>query len=47
MVVYTKPGRAMTVAKFIDEMKGNQILGTVAEDDTIMIAPRMSALPAF
>ncbi|MFT5700944.1 MAG: transcriptional regulator of arginine metabolism [Desulforhopalus sp.] len=39
IVVHTKPGTAMTVAKFIDEKKLDQIMGTVAGDDTIIIIP--------
>jgi len=40
IVVRTKPGTAMTVAKFIDDKKFDQVMGTVAGDDTIMIAPK-------
>jgi len=40
VVVHTKPGMAMTVAKFIDDKKFDQVLGTVAGDDTIMIVPQ-------
>lgn len=40
IVVHTKPGTAMTVAKFIDDKKFDQVMGTVAGDDTIMIAPK-------
>ena len=40
IVVYTKPGTAMTVAKFIDDRKFDQVMGTVAGDDTIMIVPK-------
>lgn len=40
IVVHTKPGTAMTVAKFIDEKKFDEVMGTVAGDDTIMIAPK-------
>jgi transcriptional regulator of arginine metabolism len=44
IVVHTKPGTAMTVAKFIDDKKFEQIMGTVAGDDTIMITPRNVSL---
>jgi len=40
IIVHTKPGTAMTVAKFIDDKKFDQVMGTVAGDDTIMIAPK-------
>ena len=40
IVVHTKPGTAMTVAKFIDDKKFDQVMGTLAGDDTIMIAPK-------
>jgi arginine repressor len=44
IVVHTKPGTAMTVAKFIDDKKFEQIMGTVAGDDTIIIAPKNVSL---
>jgi transcriptional regulator of arginine metabolism len=44
IVVHTKPGMAMTVAKFIDDKKFGQIMGTTAGDDTIMIAPKNVSL---
>ena len=44
IVVHTKPGAAMTVAKLIDDKKFEQIMGTVAGDDTIMIAPKNISL---
>lgn len=44
IVVHTKPGTAMTVAKFIDDKKFDQVIGTVAGDDTIMIVPRNISL---
>ncbi len=40
IVIRTKPGTAMTVAKFIDDNKFDQVMGTIAGDDTIMIAPK-------
>ena len=44
IVVHTKPGTAMTVAKFIDDKNFDQVLGTVAGDDTIMIVPKNVSL---
>ena len=44
IVVHTKPGTAMTVAKFIDDRKFDEVMGTVAGDDTIMIIPKRAAL---
>lgn len=44
IVVHTKPGTAMTLAKLIDENKFKQIMGTVAGDDTIMNAPKNVSL---
>lgn len=40
IVVHTTPGTAMTVAKFIDDKKFDEIMGTVAGDDTILIVPK-------
>lgn len=40
IVIHTKPGTAMTVAKFIDDRKFDQVMGTIAGDDTIMVAPK-------
>lgn len=40
IVVHTTPGTAMTVAKFIDDKKFDEVMGTLAGDDTIMIAPK-------
>lgn len=39
VVVHTKPGTANAVAKLIDDHGFEGILGSVAGDDTIMIAP--------
>ncbi len=39
IVVHTRPGTAPTVAKVIDDHGFDQIIGTVAGDDTIIIAP--------
>ncbi len=40
IVIHTRPGTANTVAKFIDDHGFDQVLGSVAGDDTIIIAPR-------
>lgn len=40
LVVKTVPGMAMAVAAAIDAMKLNEIVGSIAGDDTIMIAVR-------
>ncbi|MBP9707240.1 MAG: hypothetical protein KBD78_06310 [Oligoflexales bacterium] len=40
IVVSTTPGSAMFVAAFIDQNCKGDILGAVAGDDTILIAPR-------
>jgi transcriptional regulator of arginine metabolism len=39
IMVHTRPGTAMTVAKFIDDQDFDEVLGTIAGDDTIMIVP--------
>lgn len=39
IVVQTRPGTANTVAKFIDDHGLEQVLGSVAGDDTILIVP--------
>lgn len=39
IVIHTRPGTASTVAKFIDEHGFDEVLGSVAGDDTIMIVP--------
>lgn len=44
IVVHTKPGTAMTVAKFIDDRGFDEVMGTVAGDDTIMIIPKKASL---
>ena len=44
LVVHTKPGTAMTVAKLIDDKQFEQIMGTVAGDDTIVIVPKNISL---
>ncbi len=40
IVIKTKPGSAMFLAGFIDHYCNAEIVGTVAGDDTIFIAPR-------
>lgn len=44
VVVHTLTGRANAVAAAIDEMQWDDIVGTVAGDDTILIVPRRRAL---
>jgi transcriptional regulator of arginine metabolism len=39
IVIQTRPGTANTVAKFIDDHGFDQVLGSVAGDDTIIIVP--------
>ncbi len=39
IIVHTQPGTAMTVAKFIDDQGLEEVLGSIAGDDTIMIIP--------
>ena len=39
IVIHTRPGTANTVAKFIDDHAFEQVMGTIAGDDTIFIAP--------
>lgn len=40
IVIKTFPGRAQGVALFLDKNNPNEILGTVAGDDTILVIPR-------
>lgn len=40
IVIHTRPGTANTVAKFIDDHDFEQVMGSVAGDDTIIIVPR-------
>jgi transcriptional regulator of arginine metabolism len=40
IVIRTLPGHANSVARFIDQQKRSDVLGTIAGDDTIFIAPR-------
>ena len=39
IIVKTMPGRAAGVALYFDRLKNNQIIGTVAGDDSIMVIP--------
>lgn len=39
VVIHTRPGTANTVAKFIDDHGFDEVMGSVAGDDTIMIIP--------
>ncbi len=39
-IIKTRPGYAMAIASDIDNRATNEILGTIAGDDTILIIPR-------
>jgi transcriptional regulator of arginine metabolism len=39
IVIHTTPGSASLVARQLDQMKSEGILGTIAGDDTIFVAP--------
>ncbi len=39
IVIHTTPGSASLVARFLDQTKPAGILGTIAGDDTIFVAP--------
>lgn len=41
VVIRTMPGRAQGVAIYLDKLKDNHILGTIAGDDSIAIIPDM------
>jgi transcriptional regulator of arginine metabolism len=43
VVVRTKAGAASTVARAIDDARLDLVLGTIAGDDTIFVAPRRAA----
>jgi len=43
VVVHTLTGRANAVAAAIDEMQWEEVVGTVAGDDTILVVPRRRA----
>ncbi len=40
VIIKTFPGRAQGVAVFIDRQNTSEILGTIAGDDTILVAPQ-------
>lgn len=40
IVVHTTPGSASLLARVLDKSRAEEILGTIAGDDTIFIAPR-------
>lgn len=40
LIIKTTPGSAMFVAGFIDHYCGSFVLGTIAGDDTIFVAPK-------
>jgi len=42
VVVRTKAGAASTVARALDDARLDEILGTIAGDDTIFVAPRQA-----
>jgi transcriptional regulator of arginine metabolism len=42
IVIRTLAGRAQGVAHFIDRMNKEEILGTIAGDDTVLIIPNMT-----
>ena len=42
VVVRTKAGAASTVARALDDARMDEILGTLAGDDTIFVAPRQA-----
>jgi transcriptional regulator of arginine metabolism len=44
VVVHTLTGRANAVAAAIDDMRWDDVVGTVAGDDTILIVPRRRAM---
>jgi len=44
VVVHTLTGRANAVAAAIDEMQWEDVVGTVAGDDTILVVPRRRAM---
>lgn len=44
IVVKTRPGGAPTVALALDELDLDDIVGTVAGDDTILVIPRSTAV---
>ena len=39
IVVHTDPGSASLIARHIDTLRSDEVLGTIAGDDTIFVAP--------
>lgn len=39
IVIYTAPGSASLIARHLDQLRSEGILGTIAGDDTIFVAP--------
>lgn len=39
IVIHTQPGSASLVARHLDQLRPGKILGTIAGDDTIFVAP--------
>ncbi|WP_394833871.1 arginine repressor [Pendulispora rubella] len=46
VVVHTLPGAASAVARALDAAKLSELLGTIAGDDTIFLAPARGVAPA-
>jgi transcriptional regulator of arginine metabolism len=44
VVIHTLTGRANAVAAAIDEMRWDDLVGTIAGDDTILVVPRRRAV---
>jgi transcriptional regulator of arginine metabolism len=44
VVIHTLTGRANAVAAAVDEMRWDDVVGTVAGDDTILVVPRRRAV---
>jgi len=40
IVIHTSPGSASLVARHVDSIKSEDILGTLAGDDTVFVAPK-------
>jgi transcriptional regulator of arginine metabolism len=40
VVIHTTPGSASLVARVVDQLRGSGVLGTIAGDDTVFVAPR-------
>ncbi|NTW52451.1 MAG: arginine repressor [Chlorobiaceae bacterium] len=39
IIIRTLPGRAHGVGSFLDRLRSNEILGTIAGDDTVLVIP--------